>query len=417
VSSLDRTFERLASGLRINRASDDAAGLAVSSDLNARSRVYTQGVRNLNDGQSMLSIADSTIDQLSGIVTHLQELAEQAANGTYSNKQRSVIDAEAQSLSKEYFRVSRSAEFNGLRIFDGSLADGIRFQGGYGTDGSLKSTLGGALGTGSFGTGTSYATEDYASNATTLGDLNGDGILDLASAGRSDTNNGYATVRLGRGDGSFGTATSYATEDYESRALTLGDLNGDGILDLGTAGYILPNSNDGYATVRLGRGDGSFGTGTSYATEGSRSYALAFGDLNGNGVLDLVTAGFNDIFDGYATIRTDIARDGVAPLLPFSLRTQADARQAIPVLDRKLSQLSQQRGVIGAFQSRLTSAISTLHATRENYSAAEGRIKDTDVASDAGSLVRQQILQQAAAAVLAQANQAPALALTLLRSG
>ena len=93
---LGSVFERLSSGLRINRASDDAAGLAVSSSLNAYQRIYTQGVRNLNDGVSALSIADGAIGQLSNIVTRQNELAEQAANGIYTTVPRSALDREAQ---------------------------------------------------------------------------------------------------------------------------------------------------------------------------------------------------------------------------------------------------------------------------------------------------------------------------------
>jgi len=108
-------------------------------------------------------------------------------------------------------------------------------------------------------------------------------------------------------------------------------------------------------------------------------------------------------------------REGVAPLLPFALTTQADALQALAPLERKLNQLSAQRGVIGAFQSRLSAAVNVLSGTTENYTAAESRIRDADIALEVADLVRLQIGQQAATAVLAQANQAPALAILLLR--
>jgi len=98
-SALSKTFERLSSGQRINRASDDAAGLAIADDLKAKGRIYTQGIRNGNDGISLLNIADSAIDALTGVVTRIRELSEQSANGTYSNQQRAALDAEAQALS------------------------------------------------------------------------------------------------------------------------------------------------------------------------------------------------------------------------------------------------------------------------------------------------------------------------------
>jgi flagellin-like hook-associated protein FlgL len=329
TSALGRTFERLSSGQRINRASDDAAGLAIAESLKANSRVYTQGIRNFNDGLSLLSIADGAVEQLSGITTKLSELAAQAANGTYSSTQRKALDAEAQALSKEFFRIARATEFNGVSLFDGDLAQ-LRLQGGYGVEGGITSGLGGALGTGSFGAGASYVTESYASYAVALGDLNGDGIVDLVTAGASDSSDGYATIRLGVGNGSFGTATSFAMEaGIFSFGLALGDLNGDGILDLVTAGQ--SDSADGYATIRLGTGNGSFGAATSYATEGILSRSVSLGDLNGDGILDLVTAGLSDSFDGYASIRLGVGNGtfGVAT----SYAAESSISQAVSLGD------------------------------------------------------------------------------------
>lgn len=120
TADLARVFERLSSGQRINRASDDAAGLAIADGLNASSRVYTQGIRNFNDGLSVLSIADGATTELANIVIRIKELASQAANGVYSHTQRSALDAEAQALAEEYARIARSTEFNGMRLFDGS---------------------------------------------------------------------------------------------------------------------------------------------------------------------------------------------------------------------------------------------------------------------------------------------------------
>src|SRR5690606_34410844 len=114
-----------------------AAGLAISESLKSDRRVFNQGVRNFNDGVSLLNIADSSIESLSGIVIRLKELAEQSANGTYGAQQRKALDAEAQALSKEYSRIVHSTKFNGVHLLDGSLGGGIRLQGGYGLDGSI----------------------------------------------------------------------------------------------------------------------------------------------------------------------------------------------------------------------------------------------------------------------------------------
>jgi hypothetical protein len=153
----------------------------------------------------------------------------------------------------------------------------------------------------------------------TIGDLNGDGSLDLVTAGQSSALDGYVTVRLGRGDGTFGNAVSYLAESNVSRSVSLGDLNGDDVLDIISAG--VSDGNDVYATVRLGQGNGTFGAATSYTTESFRSWALALGDMNGDGRLDLVTAGVSDANDGYATVRLGEGTGSLlAPLhLPTSL--------------------------------------------------------------------------------------------------
>lgn len=566
--NLSSVFERLSSGQRINRASDDAAGLAISESLNTDRRVFNQGIRNLNDGLSVLNIADSAVAELSGIVTRIQELAEQAANGSLSLSQRGSLDAEAQALKDEFFRVSRSADFNGLRLFDGSLENGVRLQAGYGENGSIFSSLGGALGNGDleqfetfasgmtpFGTAVGdfdndgnldVALGDAGSTALRVlygdgsgsfgreeafdagflgnlrtGDLDGDGALDVmaydlfddtvqvllndgsgsfsvantldgpglspffnvgdfnndgnldlidqntlllgqgdgsftevdsvtvsAAFSIADFNNdglldaaGDTTVHLGNGDGTFRLSTTSAggyAGDLDGDGLedlvrngsvflgngdgtfsintsyaggnTLVDLNGDGHLDVID---VLNSIGGGELTVAFGRGDGTFGSETTFTTGGQAADAyLQVGDFNNDGIYDALTA--SDSSFGFS-IHTGGEREGIAPILDFSLKTQADALQALAPLERKLQSLSEQRGTIGAFQSRLQSALNTLSATSENYAAAESRIKDADIAFESSQLTRLNILQQAASAVLGQANQQPALALQLLQ--
>ena len=594
---LSTVFERLSSGQRINKASDDAAGLAISESLRTDRRVFNQAVRNLNDGVSVLNIADSTVAELSSVVIRIQELAEQAANGSLSNTQRASLNDEAQALRDEFFRVSRSADFNGLKLFDGSIEDGLRLQAGYGRDGSIFSSLGGVMGDGSFenissfdagaaplyisagdlngdgnvdtvvsNAGSSSITINFGNGdgtfkeattlstgtnpfASTLVDTNGDGALDVVVVNRGSNT---ANVFIGNGDGTFEEAITFgtdtgpdsviaedlnqdgivdlaighttsdaiaifmgngdgsfrATELYDLGAgaatledLTVGDVNGDGIADIvsvdfgfNTANLLLGNGDgtftdvgsfdvgesprsvdlvdvdrDGFldlvmgngngqdVTVFRGDGEGSF---SSFATisvgEGLEDALVR--DVNGDGFEDVVAVGDNKAFvalgygDGtFASAQTltlgdDIrsavledfnndgvldlgvsslateqfliatgnSREGIAPILEFSLETQADALQAIAPLERKLASLSEQRGTIGAFQSRLQSALATLGSTSENYANAESRIKDADIAFESSQLTRLNILQQAASAVLGQANQQPALALQLL---
>lgn len=621
-------FERLSSGQRINRASDDAAGLSVVSSLTLGQRVFTRGVQNLNDGISLLNIADGAIEQLTSITIRLKELAEQAANGTYGSTQRKAMDTEGQQLSREYFRIVRSTSFNGQGLFFREFGQ-LRLQSGFGANGGIQSGLGGAIGTGSLATPVTYVGEATFSTSNAFGDVNRDGMLDLVSAGY-DPSDGYSTIRLGNSDGTFGAATSYLQDGLRSLAVQLGDLNGDGNIDLITAGHNDSNqatvtirmgngngsfgaalsfrgtnsltayesialsdlNGDGnldlaavgtdnstisgvdvylgggngtfggllqfssetaasygfskiliadingdsisdiatskrspgggaYVSTRMGRGDGTFGTitsytvagldgfgglaggdfngdgsfdlaaasthagggaviflnngngtfnaGTSYLSDTYYSSAIASADLNGDGNLDLVTGGRasgtddattsvllgrgNGTFESAATYIAfgtgeitgisvgdlngdgcvDLCSsgrifggtgktaaflsntvDGISPLLSFKLTSRADALQALSQFDKNLQRLTLQRGTIGAFQSRIDVASSVLRASSDNYAAAAGRIRDADFASESARLVSTGILQQAASAVLAQANQQPGLALQLL---
>jgi len=187
---LQQTFERLSSGLRINRAGDDAAGLAISESLKADSRVYNQGIRNLNDGLGLTNIADSALENLSTIVTRLKELAEQAANGVYGASQRVAIDKEAQKLSAEFSRIVNTTQFNGQNLLTASFGN-VTVQGGYGVNGGIQGNLGGAAGTGAFGAATSYDAHISGGSDLTAGlefvDLNKDGILDMLSVGSMGT--------------------------------------------------------------------------------------------------------------------------------------------------------------------------------------------------------------------------------------
>ena len=604
-----KLFVRLSSGLRINRASDDASGLAISSDLSMQARVYGQAVRNANDGVSLLAIADSALNELSNIVTRMRELAEQAANGTVSEKQRRPLDAEAQSLAKEYLRISRTTTFNGINLFDGSLANGLKVQLGFGSSGSILGTLGGAKADGSFAAPVSYSFAGGGTDQLAVGDIDGDGIMDMinvssystvhvelgngdgtfktsvgynvaggafGSADLSDINgdgsldlllgnfgsleillnngngtfkayssfatpgigirgtavsdlngdgrsdlvfstssgvqvrlgNGNGTftagisydsgtdyrsmrlidlnsdgandmvlalsggginVRLGQGNGTFGSVTNYSGSTSSSHDVETGDINGDGYADLVIGGTV---SSDAGVEVMLGNSNGTFKTGVTYAVTSGGGYiaALRIADLNGDGLLDFAAAGqeaglnksgwimmgngdgtFGQLsgytpFSGVDCAANDLelkdlngdgvldfilnaeedtetqtwvylgnSVSGINTLVPVSLKTRADALQSMGILDRTLKNLSLQRGRIGAFDSRLSSALSNLGTVRENYLAAASQIQDTDVAQDSAEFARLQILQQGAVAVLGQANQQPALVLKLLQ--
>lgn len=262
---LQTAYERLSSGLRINRASDDAAGLAIAENLKADSRVATVAIRNASDGVSIIAITDGAISSITNILSRLAELSQQSANGVYSNGQRSALQLEFTALLSEVERVAQTTEFNGLKLL--SAGDTVTFQVGF--DGSSSSRI------------------TYSGVQATLAAI----------------------------------------------------------------GLAAPNSS-------------------------THAYSIS---------------GLSDI------------------------ESQSASRLALDAIKAAITSLTRNRGTLGAAESRLETTISNLQVARENFQAAESRIRDADVAAEAAELTRLTILQQAGTAILAQANQQPQLALRLLQ--
>jgi flagellin len=265
TAALNTSYERLSSGLRINRARDDAAGLAIAEQLKSDARVASVAIRNANDGISVISIADQAIAQIGNVLARLSELAEQSANGVYANSQRSALNNEFQALTSEIERIAMTTTFNGLRLLSGGGL--VVFQVGFAGDSLSQVT--------------------YSGVEATLA------ALGLAGAGTSAP------------------------------------------------------------------------------------------------LFSIIAA-------------TDV-------------ESQSAARRALDAINSAILSVNRNRGQLGAAESRLEVTISNLQVARENFKAAESRIRDVDVASEAAELTRVNILQQAGSAILAQANSQPQLALQLLR--
>ncbi len=282
TSALSTSFQRLSSGLRVNRASDDAAGLAISSSLQTDSRVYAQAIRNLNDGISLLQIAEGGIQQLGTIILRAKELSEQSANGVLSDGQRTALQAEASALVSEYNRIVSTNSLNGLALIDGSLQQ-FNLQGGYGSSGTLSLSIGADL-LRSYGTGDLQPAQNLAAGSITglqTGDLNGDGITDLAAVNYAAAT---LTTYFGNGDGTFRLNQQFGGVAWNAPMGTIvSDFNGDGKADIGIGGNSI-----GLAFIYLNTGNGNFtGATVNYNTNVTTRHAVG-GDFNNDGRVDLL---------------------------------------------------------------------------------------------------------------------------------
>lgn len=362
-SSMDlaTSLQRLSSGLRINSAKDDAAGLAISERMTTQIRGMNVAMRNANDGVSLAQTAEGSLDSVSSALQRIRELAVQSANATNSASDRAALDAEAQQLKSEIDRVATQTNFNGVKLLDGSFTNQA-FQVGANSGETISvNSIVNAQST-ALGTTTSAAVTGIAATAFTAITAND---ITIEDAGGTAINVGAvaadtsATERAGSLRDAINAISDqtgvYATNDTAT-TLTLTSSNAIVITLAGTA-----------TTATTGLTAGTTGTGT--------------------------TTGFSTL----------------------DLSNVAGANTAIGTMDAALEAVNTARADLGAIQTRFESVVSNLAINSENTSAARGRIRDADFAAETASLSRNQILQQAGTAMLAQANQLPQNVLSLLR--
>ncbi len=428
-SELSDVFTRLSSGQRINSASDDAAGLAISESLNSDSRVLQQAVRNTNDGISLLNIAESALSEANNILQRLEELSIQAANGTYSDEQRNALDVEAQALSEEFSRILNSTEFNGKSLFS-TEPGGTHLQIGLRSSDSLniefrdETVITEGDGTYNDETFDEFGSSPVSGPALAIADFDSDGLDDVvyaqlgSSAGSTDI---YGGVVIGSGGSSFAEIDTFnvsTTAGVSPGNLYIGitDYGNDGDLD------IIFQSDSGAPGYTIGENDGSANfTFTSYTAGtliGSGGTTSATANFNNDGVDDLATVSSSgSVVTLTMSVQNTQDRAGYESLEldTFSLQTASEALTAKGIFTTARDSIQELLGNIGATQSRLGSIITLNESTSEQYLAARSRIIDADIAAESARMIRFQILQQAGAAILGQANLQPQLALQLLR--
>ena len=377
-SDLNKSMQRLSSGLRINSAKDDAAGLAISDRMTAQIRGLNQAARNANDGISLAQTAEGALQESTNILQRMRELAVQSANDTNSASDRTSLQAEVDQLQEEINRIANTTEFNGKTLLTGDLAadDSFTFQVGAnaGANQTISFGIDSALGTslGQADAGTVVASAVAAEG--TVGDL----TFTADATGAS----GNTTFDIVYELASAGSAVS-ATASFASGTITvtLGEDASGNVVDLtaADAATLIAAEASGYS-VAAASGAAVINTASTAAVT--------------------ISGGSDDV------VTTNV--EGI------DISTRAGAQAAITSVDNALAEISSNRGDLGAVQNRFESTIANLQNVSENLSAARSRILDADIAMETSNMTKQNILQQAGVSILAQANQAPQLALSLL---
>ena len=387
ASSLATSMQRLSSGLRVNSAKDDAAGLAIAERMNTQVRGLTVASRNANDGISLAQTAEGALGKMGDMLQRMRELAVQSSNATNSKADREALQAEVKQLTQEIDRVAKQTTFNGQKILDGSFVGAV-FQ--VGANSGDNVTLGALADTRTSG----LASVQYGEFITATLDASGATAGTLDSLGAL-TSGGTFSIQVG-------TAT----------AIDLGDLKAasSGAERLGqVVAAINAKSSDTGVTAFVTRDE----------TTGTYTVDLKSSKLGATGAPETITFGSAFTLDATGlTAGTDepvaiaAADTGIDTL---TVDTQADAWVSLKKIDSAINQINSARADLGALQSRFESAVANIDIQIENVAAARGRIVDADFAKETANLSRTQILQQAGTAMVAQANQLPQNVLKLLQ--
>ena len=498
TNGLNTSMQRLASGLRINSAKDDAAGMQISNRLTSQINGLNVSVRNANDGISMAQTAEGALQESTNILQRMRDLAVQSSNATNTTVDRKAIQEEVVQLQSELNRIADTTTFGGQNLLDGSFGSknfqvgadanqtiGLAINSAQTDDlGSARANLdaGGLM-------GVSVTASDNAANAA--------GELDLAAANETITINGVndATISLGQTDSAAEMASKinaeFNTTGVKSDAKTTAVISNlqnfdadtannafDGIsfeISNGTSSETISftatgNDNDDMQALvnKINEVSATTGISAAFDSTGGPSGAAGIvltseagdniiisdladdsvGGANSVATFDVTGAGYDGTLDtNNETVTANGNTDSVAvrgsiqldSTLGFSaasssnetgsgatvqaqevnidsvdLTTAQGSQDAISVIDGALAKIDRNRATLGAVQNRLSSTVNNLNSIVENSSAARSRIRDTDFTSETAELTKNQILQQAGTSILAQANQLPQAALSLL---
>nr|WP_314462264.1 flagellin [uncultured Clostridium sp.] len=398
--SVSKNLEKLSSGYRINRAGDDAAGLAISEKMRAQITGLETASKNANDGISLVQTAEGALTEVHSMLNRMTELATQSANGTYQdNVDRENLTKEVNSLKSEIDRISEGTNFNGINLLDGSLG---KTTGAPATMVGVGSTVGATVVTKA--SGASLAVNDPATAANESQSVsitdNTDGTITVVVTNNEDNSAKTTVVDLAK----VTTRTNGANsgEALAGNSLAAGDTATIDLTSVGLGRIDIAATGAASAVNLAGGLTGITGAGTAPvgATVGS-GLALQIGDSGDS---------FNNL-----TVSVGSMSAKSLGLDTVDISTQSGAKNAIKTIKDAINTVSSSRGDLGALQNRLEHTINNLGVTTENMSAAESRIRDVDMAKEMMNYTKNNILVQSSQAMLAQANQLPQGVLQLLK--
>ena len=365
VVSQGKSMEKLNSGLRISRASDDAAGLVISEKMRSQIRGLKQASRNGQDGISMIQTAEGALSETHSLLQRMRELALQSSNGTYNDEDRKAIDTEFQSLKKEMDRIANDTEFNGITVLNGRLSGNKYESTNFNDDGAM-------------GTAMNVFEERNKNELNKLGE--GKFSLEVKIDGNS------VNLRL------IDRAT-FNPKTYEVDRARIDDYNKNCTVRL-------------YGAVINFRPDdfNNFGNGYTVSFDNTKEKV-------GEGTEFQIGANQNQLIG----LSIDSMRSREIGLGGLVLTSFEDSQEVLEYVDKAVTKVSEQRSSLGAIQNRLEHAITSTNNTAENLQAAESRIRDVDMAKEMMNLTKFNVLQQASQAMISQANQAPQQVMSILK--
>ncbi len=469
-NSLSVSMQRLSSGLRINSAKDDAAGLAISNRMSSQIRGLNQSVRNANDGISLAQTAEGSLQEATTMLQRMRDLAVQSSNDTNSATDRANLQKEVAQLQQEIDRIAQTTRFNGKSLLDGTFTsqtfhigafanENIAFSignsqsssmGAYtvGADGTLNNaiaaaatlpanptaanedlTITGTLGSTSIDVAVNSSAKTVADqvNAATAGTgVEATALSQLTMSAFSATGSvsfdlsGQATATVSTSLASASdltdladainavTSTTGVTAELSSNRSSVTLVSREGY-DIGITDFTMA-ANDTVTVQGLDASGTAAGNSVDLTSGGSDS-TLVGGTLSftASDTFSVTSANAGALFAANTANAASLSA-----ISAVDVGTQTGANNALSVIDAAIQFIDNQRSDLGAIQNRLESTISNLSNVAENVSAARSRVVDADFAAETAALTKSQILQQAGTAMLAQANQAPQIALSLL---